>query len=214
MRSIDIKLYSAKKAEQIIENNSDWIRTLSLRYPIPEACVKAILYKELTEIDVLDVLADHAVREYWLRYTLRRRLGFKDATPAIRRGVFGKRDSSTGYAQIFAYVGINAANFALDRGLSDCTALNIPSDHQLRSDDPDDLRMIWTRLNTDTKFNLELAALNLLAAAEEMIGRIDFGGYSADELKLVLTRYNADVKHITAYGEAAYQHYLRYNTSL
>lgn len=74
--------------------------------------------------------------------------------------------------------------------------------------------MIWTRLNTDTKFNLELAALNLLAAAEEMTGRIDFGGYSADELKLVLTRYNADVKHITAYGEAAYQHYLRYNTSL
>ena len=64
MRNINIKLYSAKKAEQIIENGSDWIRTLSLRYPIPEACLKAILYKELTEIDVLDVLADHAVRGY------------------------------------------------------------------------------------------------------------------------------------------------------
>ena len=206
-----MKLYGQKKAERIIQRYADWLDALSGQYRIPAACIKAILYKEITEIDVFDILADLAVKGYWLRYSLRQKLGFQNPLPLLRCGIFGKRDSSTGYAQIFAYVGINAINFALDRRLSDGERLQIPSDHRLRPDDPDDLRMIWTRLHQEPSFNLELATLNLLAAAEEMTGRIDFGGYTAEELKLVLTRYNADVKYITKYGEAAYQHYLRYS---
>ena len=54
------------------------------------------------------------------------------------------------------------------------------------------------------------AALNLLSAAEEKTGRIDFPSYSPEELKLIFTRYNGTVPHITPYGEAVYRHYLRY----
>ena len=163
-----MKLYSRQSAERIIERHTDWIHMLSQRYPIPEACVKAILFNELTEIDFLDILADLAVKGYWLRYSLRKKLGCRDATPILRRGVFGKRDSSTGYAQIFGYVGINAINFAQDRGLWDAAAHEIPPVLRLNPDEPDHLRLVWMRLNKDMRFNLELAALNLLAAAEEM----------------------------------------------
>ena len=204
------KLYSERQAERMVAGCGDWIHDLSRRYPIPEAVIKAIVYKELTEIDLLDIAADLAVMGYWLRYDLRGRLGFPDPAPALRFGPFGKRDSSTGYAQIFAYVGINAINFALDRGLCDSAALKLPAGPRLSPERPEDLRGIWTRLHRDTAFNLELATLNLLSAAEEMTGQIAFDDYTPEELKLVLTRYNADVKHITAYGEAAYGHYLRY----
>ena len=46
--------------------------------------------------------------------------------------------------------------------------------------------------------------------AEEMTSRIDFGGFTPGELKLILSRYNGRVKSITAYGEEAYGHYQRY----
>ena len=50
-------------------------------------------------------------------------------------------------------------------------------------------------------------------AAEEMTGRIDFASFSERELKLVFTRYNADVKYITSYGEQAYAYYLGFGGS-
>lgn len=185
------KLYNSKQIEETLENYRDWIETLSRRYGIPAACIRAVLWKEMTEMDLLDIAADLVVQAYWLGLRF-----------------LGKRDSSTGYAQIFGYVGINAINFALDRGLADCETLGISGDHRLRPEHPDDLRLIWTRLHREPKFNLELATLNLLSAAEEMTGRIDFSGYSAEELKLIFTRYNANVSHITAYGEAVYQRML------
>jgi len=56
----------------------------------------------------------------------------------------------------------------------------------------------------------ENATLNLLVAADEVVGHTDFGSFSDDEIKLVLTRYNANVRHITAYGEEAFEHYKRF----
>ena len=73
-----------------------------------------------------------------------------------------------------------------------------------------DIRLVWGRLHRDPIFNMTAAALNLLSAAEEKTGRIDFPSYSPEELKLIFTRYNGTVPHITPYGEAVYQHYLRY----
>ena len=211
-----IKLYTRARAGRTVASQAALLQALSRRYPLPAACVQAILYKELIEIDLLDIVADLAVRFYWFRYGLRRRLCgwglLRSPEPLLRWGPFGKRDSSTGCAQIFAYVGIRAVNFALDRDLLPSQeALGLPAGRRLNPETPEDLREVWYRLYRDTAFNTELAALNLLAAAEEMTGRVDFPSYTPEELMLVLTRYNADTGRITDYGREAYGYYLTYS---
>lgn len=181
-------LYSPKRAEKIIRKYDTWIHTTAGKYNLPACVLKAILYQELTQIDLMDVAADLAV---WI-------------------GLFGKRDSSTGYAQIFGYVALNAANFAVDHGLADYASLGLPASRRLDPKNRKDVRLVWKKLFHDPEANIEFAALNLLSAAEEMTGRIDFSTYSEHELKLILTRYNADTRQVTPYGEAAYRHALRY----
>ena len=186
-----IRIISNRKAERIIRHFSEWINTVSNRYRVPSAVIKAILYTEMTRMDILDPLVDLIV-------------GTR---------LFARKDSSTGYAQIFAYVGVNAVNFAVDEGLADYRKLNIPCEHRLDSSDPKDVHTMWKYLHRNPEANIEIAALNILCAAKEMTGRIDFASFSEDELKLVLTRYNANTDHITAYGEEAYGHYLRYRNN-
>ena len=41
-----------------------------------------------------------------------------------------------------------------------------------------------------------------------MTGRIDFEHYTPEEMKLIFTRYNGNLKQISPYGEKAYQYYL------
>lgn len=201
------RLYSAQMAERILLRLSPRIRVLSERYAIPAPVLQAVLYQEITKIDVLDIAADLLVRLNWLRLTLRGRL---DGELPKKLGLWNKLDSSTGYAQIFGRVGIDAINFALDRGLTTMEALRIPVQRRLDRDRPRDLRLVWRLLKRNTGFNLEVAALNLLSAAEEKTGRIDFSSFSPEELKLIFTRYNGTSKTVSAYGKEAYQHYLRY----
>ena len=195
-----LKLYSPQAAERMIRRHSGDIETIAARYGLPAACLRAILYKELTEIDLLDVVADALVKFN------QRRL---DA-PVSGGGFLRKCDSSTGYGQIFGAVAIKAINFAADRGLTDYAALGLPADRRLDPQNMADLRLVWGQLHSDPVFNIECTALNLLAAAEEMTGRIDFPGYSKEELKLVFTRYNGNYKDVSPYGEAAYEIYQRY----
>ena len=205
-----LKLYSEKAAERIIRRLSPRIGEISARYPLPSPVIKAVLYREITGIDLFDPLADLLVRCNWLRISILEKLGFPGGGRRRGSGPLYKLDSSTGYAQIFAFVGIDAVNFALDRGLCTPESLGLPPDRRPDRDDPRDLRFYWRRLKGRKDFNLELAALNLLSAAEEVTGRIDFGGYSPEELKRIFTRYNGTSKTVTAYGEAAYADYLRY----
>ena len=190
------KLYSPARAERLLRDHASMIDTSARRYGVPGAVLRAILYKELTEIDLFDIFADLAVAFYWLRCDLRK------APPRLTRGVFGKRDSSTGWAQIFAYVAIRALCEAHSRGLP------VPD-----APDPEstaELGRVWRRLRRDRAFNLDCCALNLLSCALEMTGRYSFDGCTEPELKRILTRYNADTDRVTPYGEAAYRHYLRY----
>ena len=180
-----IRLFSDKKARAVLERESDWIATVSQRYNVPTAAIKAMLLQEMTMSDALDPFADFVA---WL-------------------GFLPKRDSSTGYAQIFGYVGLNAVNYAVDRGLATYESLGIDVDHRLDPDNRKDVRLVWKKLHHDPHANIEIATLNLLAAADEMVGNTDFDSFTPDELKLVFTRYNANVKHITAYDEKAYRYY-------
>ena len=179
----------AERAEKLIKKNGEWIDIVAERYNVPSAVIRSILFMEITRMDMLDTVADLAVLT----------------------DLFPKKDSSTGLAQIFGRVGLEAINFAAERGLTSYEALGIKTDHILDSSDPDDVRLIWKRLHSDKNANIEIATLNILSAAEEMTGRIDFSSYSEEEMKLILTRYNADTRHVTEYGENAYKHYLRYN---
>lgn len=152
-------------------------------YGVPKACMQAVLYQELSGMDWLDPLADLAVACYWRTQPIWDRLSL----PA-------KRDSSTGYGQIFAATAIQAIRFAEDRGLPD-----LPADRSMP--------LIWRRLRRDRHFNIQCVALCLLYAAEEMTGRTDFASFSPEDLQLVFTRYNASTKKITPYGLAAYNSY-------
>ena len=129
-----IKLYSVKKTERILAEYDGWIETVSKRYAIPSTMIKAVLRKEIADIDLLDPAADLLVRLCYLRRRLFGRGTVK------RRGILGKRDSSTGYVQIFAYVAINAANYALERGLDDAAGLGLPEDRRLNGANEADLR--------------------------------------------------------------------------
>ena len=183
------KPFSPMRAKKTLARYESWIQAVSARYSVPAAIVKAILYQEMVQIDLVDYAADLAVGS----------------------GLFKKKDSSTGYAQIYGYVGLNAANFAVDRGLATYESLGIESGHLLDSDNLADVRLVWKKLHKSKEANIELATLNLLAAAYEVVGHGDFDRMTDEEFKLVMTRYNADVRHVTEYGErvfAAYEAFL------
>ena len=185
-----LRLYTPARVERIIDKYDPKIREICGRYGLPPAVLKAVLYTEMIRLDLLDIAAD----------------------AAVRMGAFFKKDSSTGYAQIFGYVALNAANFAADRGLASYASLGLEENgRRLDPKNPADVWKVWQKIHKDPAANLEFAALNLLSCAEEMTGRIDFCSVTPGELKLILSRYNGRVKQITDYGEEAYGHYLRYN---
>lgn len=183
-----LKIISPKRAQRILQDYADWIDEVASRYGVPSAVIKAILYQEMTMMDVMDPVAD------LVAYL----------------GILPKKDSSTGFAQIFGYVGLNAVNYAVDQGLASYESLGIDCGHRLDAGNNDDVRLVWRHLHRNPKANIEIATLNLLVAADEVVGHTRFADFSEDELKLVLTRYNADVRSVTPYGERAYQRYLEF----
>lgn len=209
-----LKLYSPRRAERYLTEYDGFIRSLAEKYAVPAACIKAVLFKEITDIDLLDIPADAAVRFYWLRYSLRRRLRPgrppQQALPRFRVGPFGKSDSSTGWAQIFSRVAIRALAFAEARGLTRRSDLGFAWDGPMTADDPDLVRAMWRRLHRDRRFNVELGVLNLLAAAEERVGSLDLASFTPEELQRTFTRYNSASADISAYGKLTYGHYLRF----
>ena len=48
-------LISEKRAEKIINKYDEWISSVAERYKMPSAAIKAILYKEMTMTDLMDV---------------------------------------------------------------------------------------------------------------------------------------------------------------
>lgn len=183
-----MNVISPKKAIRVLDRYGSWIQTVSLRYHVPVAAIKSILYQEMVMINCLDVAADLVVL---LRIPI-------------------KSDSSTGYGQIYGWVALNAANYAVDQGMATYESLGIKSDHRLDPSNKKDVRKIWRMLYRSPYANIEFATLNIVAAAAEVLGRTDFDNFSEDEMKLVFTRYNANVHHITPYGERAFRQYQRF----
>jgi len=197
-----LNLYSEDNALRVLEKNAAQIDSICAECGLPPAYLKAVLMMELTRMDILDPLADTVVAVNWAGAPL-----LKPA--AAEKNPLQKLDSSTGPGQIYSKVAIQAIRFARERGISLAAIRELRP--ELSEDSPEDLRLVWRKLKHDTVFNLSCAALNILHCAWQMTGRIDFDSYSPQEIKLIFTRYNADVKHVTAYGEEAYARYLRFS---
>ena len=212
-----LKIYTQPQIEKIIAGQAEWLASLERMYGIPRACIQAVLFKEMSDTDILDILADFAVKCYWIKFdalSFFRRILKKPPLRDFPGGLLKKRDSSIGYAQIFGYVAIRAIHFSFSHGLDgDLASFNLPARKSLDEKNPADLRLIWRKLNQDPAFNLRMAALNLISAAEEMTGRIDFSSYTPEEFQLIFTRYNADSRSITAYGRETYQCFLSFSQS-
>ncbi len=189
------------RARTIISENETLIRGVCADYRLPPAYLQSVLMMEIPSLNFSDSLADAVVRLNWARYSVTRSFCLDRHT----RNPLRKYDSSTGYGQIFSQVAIEAILFGKTTGLP-----NPGIDGALSPENPEDLKRVWYRLNTDLRFNLSCSALNILHAAHQMTGRLDFAGYSPEETKLIFSRYNGNVRHITAYGEQAYRHYLEY----
>ena len=204
-----MKLYSPNRAERILRSLDSDIEEICSMVHLPSAVLKAVLYKEITDIDFFDPLADAIVAFNWQRISLLNHLPDLEDNQN-KSGFFRKFDSSTGYGQIFARTAILAIRFATTHGIITTETLGLGMGQTFSPDSPADVFEIWKKLHRERSFNLACSALNLLFAAWEMNGRITFENFSPDELKRTFTRYNANVRQITPYGEVTYQYYLKY----
>ena len=199
-----IRLYSRRRAEQAIERETPFIRETAKKYGVPVSWIKGILLKEMTELNLMDLLADLAVRFYYFRYHL------FGCEPKSKGAFLGKNDSSTGWGQIYAFCAIDSLNFAADRGIARYEDFGLNPDRRLDKARPDDRWLIWKRLHGDRHFNIEMCALTLRSCAEERTGKQASPDFSPEEIKQTFTRYNGNVPHITRYAEQAYQFYQEY----
>ena len=197
-----LNLYNQSRTQKLIDQNSAVIESICNSYHLPSAYLKSILRMELPEINIFDEIADLLVAFNWVRYTLFGTFILERHT----RNPLRKFDSSTGYGQIFAQVAINAILFARSHEIP--IFLGLPG--ELFPFSPDDLKQTWTRLHHDKVFNLSCAVLNIIHAAFEMTGRIDFEAYTECEIKKILSRYNGNAQAISPYGEKAYLFYREY----
>ena len=204
-----MKLYSPNRAERILRSLDSDIEGICRMVHLPSAVLKAVLYKEITDIDFFDPLADAIVAFNWQRVYLLNHLPDLEGKQN-KSGFFRKFDSSTGYGQIFARTAILAIRFATTHGIITPETLGLRKGQTFSPDSPANVFEIWKKLHRERSFNLACSALNLLFAAWEMNGRITFENFSPDELKRTFTRYNANVRQITPYGEVTYQYYLKY----
>ena len=198
------ELYSRASAEEAIGRERDCILAAAKKCGVPASWIKGILLQEMTKLNVLDLFADLAVRFYYFRFHL-----FKRA-PKVKSLFFGKNDSSTGWAQVYAFCAIDSLNYAAERGIAGYEDFGLNPGHRLDRDHADDRWMIWNRLNRDRHFNIEMCALTLRACAEERTGKPVICDFSPEEIKQTFTRYNGNVPHISAYAEETYQLYQEY----
>ena len=108
------RIYGPRRTEKIILRMEPLIRQVSEDYHIPEAALKAVMYRETKEIDFPDFVADTVV---WVR-------------PLGK--LLHRKDSSTGYMQIYGFVGVDAVNFAVDQGITTMNALKLPAGRRAR----------------------------------------------------------------------------------
>ena len=200
-----VNIISDKRAEKVLGIYSDYIKEISGRYGISPAAIEAVAIREMSQINVADIFADLLVR---LNHFIYRLGGKKQKDPGKKKSILVKRDSSTGYCQIFARVALNALNYGCLRGMTTYRDAGVDRpEGSLEPSSFDDVFYIWKKLHRDRNFNFHMALLNLISAGEETVGHTRFGEYGEDDMKRMFSRYNANTRNITSYGEETYRIY-------
>lgn len=150
----------------------DWFLTrLSRDLGFRKALIQAPIIWELRKLNAADMIADDAVKA-----------GQRD-------------DSSTGWAQIFAYRAIQANNFCVEQELINGVLL----------DEEDDLRDIWFQLHEDQIFNARSASYLLFFNSELLANEgtpvpLPSLTTTRNDSQLLLQRYNGRGPDAEAYG--------------
>lgn len=109
-------------------------------------------------------------------------------------------DSSTGVGQIFAWVAINARNWAINQNYLDDTIRD--------ANNKDDINEIWHKLHIDRAFNIETCAYVLKwGAVVEKGYPSNMLNYTESQVKGTIARYNGTNESATKYGERNYTIY-------
>lgn len=188
----------------ILMHNDITITEISQKYKVRKALIQTVFMWEGSCEGIDDVASDTAVQEYydyknelekWENLSDEEKQNVKKPTePTIIR-----KDSSTGFCQIFASTAINAYNYAIKRGYIVGETYDKTDWHTVFN--------VWNKLHTDVEYTIEMAALVLLHAADLVkISDITYE-YSADDVKKVLARYNGTNDKAQEYGERNYQIY-------
>ncbi|MCX4563495.1 DUF1906 domain-containing protein [Streptomyces phaeochromogenes] len=137
--------------------SADWLFTsLARQLRVRKALIQAPVLWELRKFNPLDIAADTAVKT-----------GVDD-------------DCSTGWAQIFAWVAIDARNHCVEQGIINGSIL----------DDPRDKPSVWTQLNEDPIYNIKSAAyLTLFNAHQINLPRPGLNTSEGDSER-ILSRFN------------------------
>lgn len=208
----NVGYYSTEDALDIIQNKEPLIESLSEKYGIPKAAIQTILLRELRFMDVRDDFADSLVigsNEYVRQLEEWNNLptSKKFLVPPPSAPLINRWDSSTGYAQIFSWVAIDAINHAIQKGITTKENLGLDPSITLDKKNQQDIYFIWKRLHDDPDFNLEVATLNLVKCADDEVGKPDYENYSEDEIKTMLSRYNGTNDDAKQYGQECYNCY-------
>ena len=196
--------YDDERALKKLLSLDSYVEEASKKYKVDKAMIQAILYREIMCYGVDDPIAEKLVKEtYAYKHKkeeydewasslepneIWKKMIKKPPIPPIKT----KLDSSTGTGQIFAETAINAYN------------LHFGTEYD--SSNWKDLEKFWNNLQDD-QFNVEMVALVLSANADEF--GYDMNNLTAEQQKMVFTRYNGNPKNkaAIAYGQTVQDYY-------
>ena len=200
-----VNYYTVSQALNIVFANDYYITSFCNNYGIPKEFVQTILFREIWCYNFADVAADELVIEY---YEYMESLSTDNPLP---KPLIIKEDSSTGLAQAYAYVAINAINHAKSRGFS-----TTASDFDINN--WQDIWYVWRSMFDYDSYSIQCCALIILDAQyefEETCPYDDFYDFSDNQVKTILSRYNGTGDAAANYGNECFEYFKifrEYNT--
>ncbi len=191
-------LRSREEAVNMVKLKDSFITSMSNKYKVRKSLIQTVLAWEYALEGQDDSLADSLVRNYYeYKEALEEWLSLppdeQESTVMPTPPTMFREDCSTGIGQIFASTAISAYNFAIDQHIiSDTVKKDVNDWKQVWEE--------WKKLNTLPEYNIEMATLVLIHAANLVgINRYSYD-YNSDEITKTLARYNGTGDDAANYG--------------
>lgn len=181
----------SKDAALGVYDNDARVTSICQKYNIRKALLQSVYLWEYAVEGLDDIASDSAVKA---SHAFR----LNPLLPEPKELIY---DCSTGPCQIFAWVAIDAINYAISKGLYSGTKYN--------KENNDHLYTVWNKLQ-NINFCIEICALVLLHAASMVgvsVSKNDNYTFTTAENKKIISRYNGIGDEAKAYGERNYKTY-------